>query len=273
MKNIALGQYYPSGSILHKLDPRMKIILALIYIVCTFLCRSTLSFALLLAVSLILPLVGKIAPRIIFGSIKGLLIVLLFTGVLKLFMTHGTAENLLVDVGFIHIYKEGIYESIFIVIRIVALVIGSSVLISFTTTPIMLTDGIESLLSPLKKVKAPVHEFAMISSIALRFVPLIMEDAEKITTAQRSRGVDFSGGLIKKAKAFIPIILPLLLSSIRRGVDLATAMECRCYRGGEGRTKFHAPKTEARDFVALFVIVVFVFAIIALNRVKFGYTM
>ncbi len=273
-QGIALGQYYPAKSPLHRLDPRMKIILAIVYIVSSFLCKNIFSFALLLLSSLLLVVISRIPLRTVIGSIKAIIFVMVFTAILNIFWTKGEAANLLLSWKFINIYTDGIYNAIFIVVRIISMIVGSCMFLTYTTTPIQLTDGIESLLSPLKKIKVPVHEFAMMMTIALRFIPTIIEETGKIMSAQKARGADFTNGsLIKRAKALIPVLIPLFISAFRRAGELATAMTCRCYRGGEGRTKLNALKIRARDFVGLMIMLVFVAGIILINIFAPGYTM
>lgn len=257
MKNVSLGQYYAVDSPIHRIDPRIKIILAVLYIVVVFMCSNIATISLLLLSAVSLVLLSKIPLRMILRSLRALVFIILFTAILNIFW--GTGEGApLVEWGFLKIYKEGLVNALFLVVRIIALIVGSSVLLTYTTTPIALTDGIERLFSPLKKIKVPVHDFAMIMTIALRFIPTLMDEADKIMTAQKARGADFTNGsLIKRAKALIPILIPLFSSSIRHAVDLATAMECRCYRGGEGRTRMKILKCRASDFVALLAMVCF----------------
>lgn len=272
MKSIALGQYYPSDSVLHRLDPRIKIILAVLYIVCSFLCKNIISFALLALSAIVLILIGKIPLKIVFGGLRPVLIILIVTSIFNILWTSG--EVLLFEWKFLHIYAEGIYAAIFMVIRIMALVIGTSIFMTYTTTPIDLTDAIEDLLSPLKKLHVPVHEFAMMMTIALRFIPTLVEETDKIMTAQKARGVDFSsGGLVKRAKALIPILIPLFVSAFNRASELATAMECRCYHGGEGRTRMKIRHIRFVDFIPLMLIVILGVSLIVLNIVDIGFTM
>ena len=272
MKSIALGQYYPSRSPLHRLDARIKIILTLLYIVCSFLCKNVISFALLALSAVFLILIARIPLRIIFGGLRPVLIILIITSVFNIFWTSG--ELLLFEWKFIHIYVEGLLAAAFMVIRIVALIIGTSIFLTYTTTPIDLTDAIEDLLSPLKKLHVPVHEFAMMMTIALRFIPTLVEETDKIMTAQKARGVDFSSGsLVKRAKALIPILIPLFVSAFNRASDLATAMECRCYHGGDGRTRMKVTHLRFVDFIPLLLIVLFGTALVLLNILKIGFTM
>ncbi len=272
MKNISLGQYYPADSPLHRLDARMKVILAVLYIVCTFLCKNVIAFGAMVLSVLLLLLISRIPVRTVLRAIRPILFIMLFTAVLNLFFT--TGETLLWQFWRLHIYKEGIYNAVFMVVRIVVLIISTSLFLTYTTTPIQLTDAIESLLSPLRVLHVPVHEFAMMMTIALRFIPLLSEETGKIMNAQKARGVDFSsGGLIKRAKALIPILIPLIVSSFRRADELATAMECRCYRGGKGRTKMTVPHFHVRDAVALVLVLAFGAGIILLNKFGIGYTL
>ena len=272
MKGIALGQYYPADSFLHKADPRIKIILAVLFIVCSFLCKNVFSFALLALGSIVLITIGKIPLKIVFRGLRPILIVLIITSTFNILWTSG--EKALFSWWIFDVYIEGIYAAIFMVVRIASLVIGTSMFLTYTTTPIDLTDAIEDLLSPLKKLHVPVHEFAMMMTIALRFIPTLVEETDKIMTAQKARGVDFSNGsLIKRAKALIPILIPLFVSAFNRASDLATAMECRCYHGGEGRTRMKVRHLRFSDLVPLIIMIIFAAAIVFLNIRGWIYTM
>ena len=272
MKSIALGQYYPSDSVLHRLDPRIKIILAVLYIVCSFLCKNVMSFALLILTSILLIMIGRIPLKIVFKGLKPLIFVLVFTSLINVFMTSGSEK--LFEWKFIHIYAEGIYAAVFMTVRIISLVIGTCMFMTYTTTPIDLTDGIEDLLSPFKKLHVPVHEFAMMMTIALRFIPTLVEETDKIMTAQKARGADFSSGsLVSRAKALIPVLIPLFVSAFNRAADLATAMECRCYHGGEGRTRMKVRRLKLADFIPLLLIVILGASLVLLNIYGLGYTM
>ena len=263
MKNVTLGQYYAVDSPLHRLDPRIKIIIAVLYIVIVFLCSNIVSLALLMLSALAIVLLSKVPLKIVIKSLKPILFIIIFTAVINIFL--GSGEPL-VQLGFIKIYKDGLITALRVTIRITVLIIGTSSLLTYTTTPIALTDGIERLLSPLKVIGLPVHDFAMIMTIALRFIPTLMEEADKIMSAQKARGADFSNGnLLQKAKALIPILIPLFSSSIRHALDLATAMECRCYKGGEGRTRMKILKCHASDFVALLLMVSFCASIVCVG--------
>lgn len=266
MKGIAFGQYYPADSVMHKLDPRMKIIIVIIYIVASFLCKNILSFALLLLSAFFLIIISRIPVKIVLRSIKAIIFIMLFTAVLNIFWTRDTVRAPIFEWGVIRIYASGLYNAAFIVIRIVSMIIGTSIFLTYTTTPIQLTDGLEQLLSPLKLLHVPVHEFAMMMTIALRFIPTIIEETEKIMAAQKARGADFTNGsLVRRAKALIPILIPLFISSFRRAGELATAMTCRCYRGGKGRTRLNVLKFSFRDYFALFAVLAFGVAIILIN--------
>ncbi len=276
MKSISLGQYYASNSVMHRLDPRTKVLLGILYIVCTFLCKNIIAFGVLLLSGIFLILLAKIPFRIILRSLKPIIFIMLFTVIINVFWTEG--ETLLFGWRFINVYLEGIYNAVFMAIRIIVLITGTSLFLTYTTTPIQLTDAIERLLGPLKKIKVPVHEFAMMMTIALRFVPTLIDETDRIMSAQKARGADFSnGGLVKRAKALIPILIPLFVSAFRRADELATAMECRCYHGGSGRTKMTVTKMRASDIFALIFILMFGAALVLINiyAAKFGigYTM
>ena len=271
MSGISFGQYYPARSLLHKLDPRIKIILTILYIVCSFICKNVISYAILLASAILLVIIGRVPLKIILKGLKGVLFILLFTAFLNVFWTKG--EMLLWQWKFIAIYVEGLYAALFIMIRISVLIIGTGMLLTYTTTPIALTNAIEDLLSPLKKLHVPVHSFAMMMTIALRFIPTLSEEAERIMTAQKARGADFaSGGLIQRAKALIPVLIPLFVSAFNRAGDLAIAMECRCYNGGEGRTRMNVRHIRFVDFIPLVLIVALGAGLIAFNILGIGYT-
>ncbi len=280
MKGISFGQYYPADSVLHRLDPRAKVIAAIAYLVAAFLCKNALSFALLLLSALALVLLSKIPLRVVLRSIRALIFIMIFTAVINIFWVTDTAEGArpLVDFWIITIYEKGIYQAAFILVRIVAMVIGSGIFLTYTTSPIALTDAIEHLLRPLAKIKVPVHTFAMMMTIALRFIPTIMEETEKIMAAQKARGADFSSGsLVSRAKALVPVIVPLVASAFRRADELATAMECRCYHGGKGRTKLRILRYRVRDALAILAVALFIVAILAINvhaaRLSWLYTM
>ena len=270
ISDITLGQFFPGYSILHKLDPRTKILSAIIFIVAIFLVNNTAGFLFITLAALVLIAISRISFRVIFKGIKPIIFILIFTAVLNVFMTTGQGEPL-ISFWIINIYEEGIARALFMALRVIILIIISSMLMTYTTSPISLTDGLESLLSPLKKIKVPVHTFAMMMSIALRFIPTLVEETEKIMNAQKSRGADFtSGSLISRAKALVPLIIPLILSSFNRAEELATAMECRCYRGDKNRTKLVKLEYKTRDILFLLVSVLFLGAVIALAMLPDG---
>ena len=266
ISDITLGQFFPGESLLHKADPRTKILSAVLLMATIFCAKNLFSYLFLIGVTLSLAIIGNIRIRLLWKSIRPLLIVLLITGLLNLFLTTGEG-NPLVSLGFLVIYEEGIWRALFMVIRVVLLVSGASLLLTYTTSPIQLTDGLESLLSPLKKLHLPVHEFAMMMTIALRFIPTLIEETDKIMKAQKARGADFStGGLLQRAKALLPVLIPLFVASFQHAMDLATAMECRCYHGGEGRTKYRVLKFQFRDVAFLLTLLIVLGAVICMNR-------
>ena len=273
MKGISFGQYYPADSLIHRLDPRAKVILTILYIICTFLCKNLTAFLVLTLSAILLILFSKIPISIVLRSMRPILFIIVFTSVINIFMTKG--ENLLTPEGWtLKIYEEGLWNALFMVLRISILIIGTGIFLTYTTTPIALTDALEHLLSPLKKIKVPVHDFAMMMTIALRFIPTLTEETEKIMNAQKARGTDFSSGsLIKRAKALIPILVPLIVSAFNRAFELASAMECRCYHGGEGRTRLKVLRYRVVDLAAMLLFVAFGVGVFFLNRYGFGYTM
>ncbi|MCI8331732.1 MAG: energy-coupling factor transporter transmembrane protein EcfT [Clostridiales bacterium] len=265
LKDITLGQYFPGHSFLHKLDPRTKIILTFLFIVTLFLAKSMLSFVLIVLFTVVLIGISGISYKVIVKGLKPLVFIIVFTMLLNLFFTK-SEEAPIVSFYFIKIYRKGITYAVYMIIRIVCLLAGTGVLLTYTTSPISLTDGIEQLFAPLSKIKVPVHEFAMMMTIALGFIPTLVEETDKIMSAQMSRGADFSsGGLIKRAKALIPILIPLFVNSFKRAYDLATAMECRCYRGGEGRTRMNRLHFGGLDAVGFLLLLSFGAGIVLLN--------
>ena len=263
--DISFGQYCEGNSPIHRLDPRAKILAAILYIVTVFLAKNLFAFCLLLLSAVALILVSRIPLRIVMKSMKPLAIILLFTALINIFWMEG--ETLLVSFGFIQIYLEGIINAVLIAVRIMILLTGTMILLTFTTTPIALTDGLEQLLAPLKKIGVPVHEFSMMMTIALRFIPTLTEETQKIMNAQKARGADFStGSLVQRAKALVPILVPLFISAFRRADELATAMECRCYTGGEGRTRMNVLHAGAMDYVICILIVALGAGIVLLNQ-------
>ena len=263
LKDITLGQYFPGNSIIHRLDPRTKLVLLVVYIVALFVAASWISYGLMFAFLAFVIAISQIPVKSIVRGMKPLVLILVFTAVLNLFLTDG--ETVLVSIGFITITLEGLLRAFFMLIRILMLV-TCTFLLTYTTSPIALTDGLESLLSPLKKIKVPVHELSMMMCIALRFIPTLIEETDKIMSAQKARGADFENGkLMDRVKALIPILVPLFISAFRRADELATAMECRCYQGGEGRTKMKQLHYMRNDFTAFGVGAVLLTATIVLS--------
>ncbi len=236
LKDITLGQYFPGNSPIHRLDPRAKLVAMILYIVALFLGDWFITYAILLAVLILVVAVSTVSFKALVRGMKPVLFLLIFTAVLNIFYTPGRT---LVSFWILTITYEGLIHAFFMVVRIMML-ISCTFLLTYTTSPLAITDGIEALLSPLKKLHAPIHELAMMMSIALRFIPTLIEETDKIMSAQRARGADFdTGNLIQKAKALIPLLVPLFISAFRRADELATAMECRCYHGGQGRTRMN----------------------------------
>ncbi len=268
LKDITLGQFFPGNSVIHRLDPRIKLILVILYIVLIFLAENIYSFALLLFSVLAMVIVSGISFKVILKSVKPIFILMLITAIINLFFTKGTGEPL-VELWIIKIWTKGIVNAVFMIVRIVSLVVGTSVLLTYTTSPITLTDALERLLKPLKYIKVPVHEFAMMMTIALRFIPTLLEETEKIVSAQKARGACLDkGGLINKVKGFVPILIPLFISAFRRADDLACAMECRCYRGDNGRTRMKVLHLRLFDIVAIVLFVLIGAALIFLNTLN-----
>ena len=263
LKDITIGQYFPGDSFIHKLDPRFKIVITLIFIIMLFTGKSFLCLAIGAVYTIFAVLLSKIKPKMFWKSIKPLLPFLLLTAVLNLvFVSTG---DIVWQWKFIKIRDEALNISAFMIVRIILLIMGSS-LLTYTTSPITLTDAIERLLSPLKKLKFPVHELAMMMSIALRFIPTLIEETDKIMSAQKARGAEIdSGSFMTRTKNMISILIPLFISAFRRADELATAMECRCYNGGEGRTRLRQLKSAPRDYIALAVTVMFWAAVIAVS--------
>ena len=263
LKDITLGQYFPGNSFIHKLDPRTKLIVLVVYIVALFLAVNWASYAVMAAFLLLCIKISTIPAKSFIRGMKPLMMILIFTGVLNLFFT--TEGELLVDFWIIQITTGGLQRAIFMVVRILLLICGTF-LLTYTTSPIALTDGLEALMKPLKVLKVPVHELSMMMCIALRFIPTLIEETDKIMSAQKARGADFENGtLMEKARALVPILVPLFISAFRRADELATAMECRCYQGGEGRTKMKLLRYTRWDFRAFFIAALLIGATVTLR--------
>ena len=262
LKDITLGQYFPGNSLLHRFDPRSKIIFTVLFIAAIFLCKGLVSYGITLLILLMMIGISKVQPRVFLKGMKPVVFIVVCTAILNLFYTSGTV---LWSWGILKITEEGIWKAGFMVLRILML-IACTLLLTYTTSPILLTDGLEKLLRPLKKLNFPVHELSMMMSIALRFIPTLIQETDKIISAQKARGADFdSGNLIQKAKALIP----LFISSFRRAEELAIAMECRCYHGDEGRTSLRQLRYAGRDY-GLIVFSIALCAGIVVLRVVFG---
>lgn len=265
LRDITLGQYYPADSIIHKLDPRTKLFATLLFIISVFSFDGIVGFIVMTAFLFGVIALSKVPLSFMLRGLKAIMILLVIAGLFNLFLTPG---QVLWSIWKIHITREGLRNAVLMTIRMVYLIMGSSVM-TLTTTPNQLTDGLEKALKPLQKINVPVHEIAMMMSIALRFIPILIEETDKIMKAQMARGADFeTGNLIQKAKSMVPLLVPLFISAFRRATDLAMAMEARCYRGGEGRTKMKPLKYEKRDHKAYLVYAVYLVLIVA-GRILF----
>ena len=265
LNDITLGQYYPTDSAVHRMDPRVKILLLIALIVAIFLAGNLLAFVPVVALLLAASALSHVPIRMMLKGVKPLRFILVLTFVLNVFFLQG--ETVLVDLGFAVIKTESLITAVHYTLRLVFLVLASS-LLTLTTPPIVLTDGLERLLSPLRVVHFPAHEMAMMMSIALRFIPTLLEEADKIMKAQTARGADFeSGNLIARAKAMVPLLVPLFVSSFRRAGDLAMAMEARCYHGGEGRTRLRVLKCGWGDYIACGVVALLIAAVVLCGKV------
>lgn len=263
LSDITFGQYYPTNSCIHKMDARIKILIALAFMVFIFCINTVYGYVALLVFTTFMIIMSKIPFRFMLKAIKPILFFVVFTAILNIFLTK--SGTVVWQYGFITITKTGLLNAGYMVIRIVFLIMGTS-LLTYTTSPIELTDGMERLLRPFSKIGLPSHELAMMMSIALRFIPTILEETDKIKKAQTARGADFeSGNILKRAKALIPLLVPLFISAFRRADELAMAMECRCYHGGKNRTKMNRSHMGTRDFVAVLLFLLFAAAIVVTN--------
>ena len=263
LKDITLGQYFPGNSPVHRLDPRTKLILLIVYIVALFTASNWVSYGIVFVFLALTVGVSRIPVKSILRGMKPLVMILVFTGILNIFFT--TGEKILVKFWVITVYWEGVIRAFFMMLRILMLISGTF-LLTYTTSPISLTDGLEALLGPLKKLRLPVHELSMMMCIALRFIPTLIEETDKIMAAQKARGADFeSGNLLQRVKALVPILVPLFISAFRRADELATAMECRCYQGGDGRTKMKLLRYKLGDIKAFGIAAVLLAAVFVLR--------
>lgn len=262
LKDISIGQFFPGHSVIHRMDPRIKIVLTMLYIIMLFVVQNTVAFVLVIGFLFLIIGLSRISFKTVLKSVKPIIPLILFTSILNMFFVSGT---IIFDWWIFKISIEGIRMAVLMSIRIICLIIGASML-TYTTSPIALTDAIERLLKPLKYIKFPVHEMAMMMTIALRFIPTLIEETDKIMSAQKARGADLeTGGLMKRAKALIPILIPLFVSAFRRAEELALAMECRCYRGGEGRTRMKQLKLAMVDLWCSSVMLVLFIGVILIN--------
>lgn len=260
--DITFGQYFPGKSIIHRIDPRMKIILLLFFIIFIFVGNNFVSLALSVIFVAAIIIMSKIPFKMVIKSVKPIIPIIIFTSLLNIFYIKG---DVIFEWWIISITKQGLYTSLFVITRIILLILGSSML-TYTTTPTALTDGLERLLSPFAKLGLKVHELAMMMTIALRFIPTLIEETEKIMNAQKARGADMeAGNIIQRIKAIIPVLIPLFISSFRRAYELAMAMECRCYQGGNGRTRMKQLHMSTVDYVSLIAVILFSAAIVASN--------
>lgn len=265
LKDITLGQFFPGDTLAHKLDPRTKLLVTVLYVVALFTAKSYIAYGVLILTLIVAVRISRVGAKALFKGLKPVLFIIAFTALLNLFYTPGTE---LCHFWIFRITIEGVRAAITMMLRITLLIMGTF-LLTYTTSPIRLTDGLESLLGPLKKIKVPVHELAMMMSIALRFIPTLIEETDKIMSAQKARGADFeTGSLIQRAKALLPVLVPLFVSAFRRADELAVAMESRCYHGGEGRTRMKHLQMQGIDWAALIVGAAFLAGIIVLK--KFG---
>ena len=265
IRDITIGQYYPVDSKLHRLDPRVKIMCTLLYLISLFLFQNIFGYLVATAFLIIVIRMSKVPFKFIVKGLRPIIMLLMITVVFNLFLTK--TGNVLLKVWILQITDDGVRTAFFMMLRLVYLILGSSIM-TFTTTPNALTDGIERLLWPLRKIKIPVHEIAMMMSIALRFIPILLEETDKIMKAQTARGADLeSGNIVQKAKAMIPILVPLFVSAFRRATDLAMAMEARCYRGGEGRTKMKPLIYQKKDYIAYAITLIYLVVAIVLGVV------
>ena len=263
LKDVTLGQFFPGDTVVHRLDPRTKLILVVVYIIALFCAKSYISYAVMALFLIVCMCLSHIRLGVIVKGLKPLLLIIVLTGLLNMFYTPGRE---LVHFWIFTITYEGIRNAVFMIARIVMLIFGTF-LLTYTTSPIALTDAMELLMSPLKKLKVPVHELSMMMCIALRFIPTLISETDKIISAQKARGADFeSGNLIRRAKALIPILVPLFISAFRRADELAVAMESRCYQGGKGRTRMKQLRMQVRDYVALGVGLALLVCVVILRR-------
>ncbi|MDO4811530.1 MAG: energy-coupling factor transporter transmembrane component T [Eubacteriales bacterium] len=264
LKDITLGQFFPGNTVVHRLDPRAKLLAVILYIIALFNAKSVLTYGIIIAVLALCIIASKVKLRSLTKGLKPIYIIVVFTAIMNLFFTGGTP---VADVWLLrHVTYEGMVAAVYMILRIILLIMGTF-LLTYTTSPIALTDALEHLLAPLKKIHVPVHELSMMMSIALRFIPTLIEETDKIMSAQKARGGDFeSGNIFQRAKALVPILVPLFISAFRRADELAMAMECRCYHGGEGRTALYVLRYKTADYLVLIGFVLLTAGMITLKH-------
>ena len=263
LADVTIGQYFPGDSLLHRMDPRVKLVLTLAFIILVFVPKSWAGLLLAVAFLIAAVVFSRLPLRLVLKSMKPIAPIVVLTSLINMFYIPGDE---IFSLGFLHVTRQGVFTAVFIAVRLLCLIAGSS-LLTYTTSPTTLTDALERLLHPLTYLRLNVHELAMMMTIALRFIPTLIEETDQIMSAQKARGADLeSGGLMQRVRALIPLLIPLFISSFRRAIDLATAMECRCYHGGEGRTRMKQMHMAARDGIALAVTAAVFAGIIVLNR-------
>jgi energy-coupling factor transport system permease protein len=263
LKDVTLGQYFPGDTLIHRLDPRTKLVAVVLYFIALFSANSVFSTLLVIVTLMMCVAISRIKPRAMLKGMKPLLFIVIFTAILNLLYTEG---RVIAQWWIFKVTEEGLRRTVLMMVRI-TLLVSCTFLLTYTTSPLQLTDGLEQLFRPLKKIGFPVHEMAMMMSIALRFIPTLIEETDKIMSAQKARGADFeTGSLLNRAKALLPVLVPLFVSAFRRADELATAMECRCYHGGEGRTRMKALQMQAADWLALLFWCLMVAGVFTLRR-------
>ncbi|MBR2742118.1 MAG: energy-coupling factor transporter transmembrane protein EcfT [Clostridia bacterium] len=270
LKDITLGQFFPGTSPIHRLDPRVKLLLALIFIVVLFVINNLVAYIIMGVLLAVVVKISQIPLGLVLKGLKPIFVVVIITAILNIF--YNTTGEVLWEWGFLRVTTNGIMLGIFMAIRIVYLIIGVAIILTYTTSPILLTDAVENVFSPFKRFGFPAHEIAMMMTIAIRFIPTLVEETEKIINAQKARGADFeTGSILKRAKALVPILVPLFVSAFKRADELAIAMECRCYQGGENRTRMRVLQTSRIDYVAIVITVLVCAALVSMNFMEFGW--
>lgn len=263
LRDITLGQYYPKDSVIHRLDPRVKIFATFLYLVLIFCVRDFIGYAIITCALVAVTVISRVPAKFMLRGMRPVLFILLFTFIINLVTCPGT---ILLRVGPLKVTDTGVQQAVFIAVRLILLIFGTS-LLTYTTRPVTLTDGLEAVMSPLSKIRVPSHEIAMMMSIALRFIPTLLTEADKTMKAQQARGADFeSGSLVRRARNMLPLFIPLFINAFRMAVDLAMAMEARCYHGGKGRTRLHPMTFAGRDYLSCVLLLLFTIFVIAHAR-------